>query len=84
MSRPKNLKIGQWKKNGRSKPRSCPKTTFDIIMAKYQDGKAGIRGHKNQTIWFPKPDHTVSLDQTNTSVAGSSSNNQSRDNYSEI
>jgi hypothetical protein len=53
MIRPKNLEIGRWKKNERSKPRSCSKVTFNIIMAKYRDGKVSIRGHKNQTIRFP-------------------------------
>jgi hypothetical protein len=46
-------------------------------MAKYGDSKASIRGHENQTIWFPKLDHLVSLGQVNTFVVGSSSNNQS-------
>jgi hypothetical protein len=52
MIRPKNLEIGQWKKE-RSKPQSCPKVTFDILMARYRDGKVGIRGHENWTIQFP-------------------------------
>jgi hypothetical protein len=50
---PKNTEIGQWKKNERSKPQSHPKVTFNIFMAKYRDGKAGIRGHENRTIQFP-------------------------------
>jgi hypothetical protein len=78
MIRPKNPKIGRWKKNERSKPRSRPKVTFDILMAKYRDGKAGIRGQENWTIRFPKPDHLISLGQVSTFAAGSSSNNQSR------
>jgi hypothetical protein len=53
MIRPKNPEIGRWKKNERSKPQSRPKVTFDILMAKYRDGKAGIRGFPNWTIWFP-------------------------------
>jgi hypothetical protein len=53
MIRPKNRKIGWWKKNERSKPRSHPKVTFNILMAKYRDGKAGIRGRENWTIRFP-------------------------------
>jgi hypothetical protein len=53
MIRPRNLEIGRWKKNERSNPRSRPKVTFDILMAKYRDGKAGIRGRKNRTIRFP-------------------------------
>jgi hypothetical protein len=53
MMRVKNLEIGRWKKNERSKSRSHPKVTFDILMAKYRDGKAGIRGRKQQIIWFP-------------------------------
>jgi hypothetical protein len=52
MIRPKNLKIGRWKKKERSMPRSHPKSSFDILMAKYRDGKADIMGHKNQTIRF--------------------------------
>jgi hypothetical protein len=53
MIRPKNPEIGRWKKNERSKPRSRPKVTFDILMAKYRGGKAGIRGRENRTIRFP-------------------------------
>jgi hypothetical protein len=53
MIRPKNPEIDQWKKNERSKPRSHPKVTFNILMAKYRDGKASIRGHENRTIRFP-------------------------------
>ncbi len=78
MIMPKNPEIGRWKKNERSKPRSRPKVTFDILMAKYRGGKVGIRGCENWTIRFPKQDHPVSLDQASTSAAGSASNNQSR------
>jgi hypothetical protein len=60
MIRPKNLEISRWKKKERSKPRSHSKVTFNILMTKYRDGKAGFRGHKtrssgfpNQTIRFP-------------------------------
>jgi hypothetical protein len=53
MLRPKNPEIGRWKKNERSKPRSRPKVTFDILMAKYRDGKTNIKGRENQTIRFP-------------------------------
>jgi hypothetical protein len=62
MIRPKNPKIGRWKKNERSKPRSRPKVTFDILIAKYRGRKASIKGHKKQTIWFLKPDYPISLD----------------------
>jgi hypothetical protein len=47
MIMPKNPGISRWKKNKRSKSRSHPKVTFNILMAKYIDGKAGFRGHKN-------------------------------------
>jgi hypothetical protein len=47
MISPKNLEISRWKENERSKPRSHPKVTFNILMAKYRDGKAVIRGHIN-------------------------------------
>jgi hypothetical protein len=53
MIKPKNQEVGRWKKNERSKPQSHPKVTFNILMAKYKDGKAGIRGHENRIIWFP-------------------------------
>jgi hypothetical protein len=78
MTRPKNIEIGRWKKNERRKSRSPPKATFNILMAKYRDGKADIRGCKNYNIWFPKVDHVVSLDHANTFVPGRSSSNQSR------
>jgi hypothetical protein len=51
--RPKNPKIGRWKKIERSKSRSHPKVTFDILVAKYRDGNADFRGHENWTIQFP-------------------------------
>jgi hypothetical protein len=53
MVRPKNLEIGRWKKNERSKSRSCPKATFDILMAKYRDGRAVIRDVKIGPSGFP-------------------------------
>jgi hypothetical protein len=69
MIRPKNSEIGRWKKNERSKLRSRPKGTFDILIAKYRDGKAGIRNPQSWTIRFPKPDHPISLYQVSTFVA---------------
>jgi hypothetical protein len=56
-----------------SKPQWCPKATFDIIMAKYKEGRAGIKGRKNQTIQNTNPDTLVSLSQASTSTAESSS-----------
>jgi hypothetical protein len=73
MIKPKSLKDGQWQKNKRSKSQQRPKATFDILMAKYKEGRAGIRGRKKQTIQNPKLDSLVSLSQVNTSAAGSSS-----------
>jgi hypothetical protein len=52
MIRPKNPEISRWKKNEKSKPQSRLKVTFNILMVKYRDGKAGIKGHKNWTIRF--------------------------------
>jgi hypothetical protein len=72
MIKPKSLKNGQWQKNEGSKPQRHPKATFDILMARYKEGRASIRGHKNQTIRNPKPDSPVSLSQASTSVARSS------------
>jgi hypothetical protein len=53
MIRPKTPEIGRWKKNERSMPRSHPKVTFNILMAKYRGGDIDIRGRKNWTIRFP-------------------------------
>jgi hypothetical protein len=78
MIRPKNPKIGRWKKNERSKPRSRPKVTFNILMAKYRDNKAEIRVREDRTIRFFKLDHLVFLGQVSTFVTGSSSNDQFR------
>jgi hypothetical protein len=50
MIKPKSSKDGQWQKNEGGKPQRHPKATFDILMAKYKDGRANIRGHKNWTI----------------------------------
>jgi hypothetical protein len=78
MIKPKSLKDGQWQKNEGSKPQRCPKATFDILMAKYKEVRAGIRGCKNWTIQNTKPNSSVSLCQASTSVVGSSSSRQSQ------
>jgi hypothetical protein len=57
----KSLKDGKWQKNeGGGKPQRRPKATFDILTAKYMEGRADIRGVKtepsgipNWTVWFP-------------------------------
>jgi hypothetical protein len=74
MIRPKSPKDNQWQKNEGSMPQQCHEATFDILMAKYNEGGANIRGRKNQTIRNTKPDSSVSLSQASTSIAGSSSN----------
>jgi hypothetical protein len=61
MIKPKSLKGGQWQKNEGGKPQQCPKTTFNILMAKYKEGRAGIRGYKNWTIRNTKMDGPISL-----------------------
>jgi hypothetical protein len=55
MIKPKSLNDGQWQKNEGSKPQQRPKATFNILMAKYREGRASIRGHKNWTIRNAKP-----------------------------
>jgi hypothetical protein len=50
MIKPKRLKDDQWQRNEGTKLQWCPKVTFDILMAKYKEGRAGIIGHENQTI----------------------------------
>jgi hypothetical protein len=50
MIKPRSPKYGQWRKNEGSKLQKRPKATFDILIAKYKEGRAGIRGHENQTI----------------------------------
>jgi hypothetical protein len=47
MIKQKSPKGGQWQKNEGSKPQRHPKVTFDILMAKYKEFKAGIKGPKN-------------------------------------
>jgi hypothetical protein len=67
MIKPKSPKDGQWQKNEGSKLQKYPKATFDILMAKYKEGRAGIRGRENWTIRNTKPDSLVSLSQVSTS-----------------
>jgi hypothetical protein len=43
------------------KPQQCPKATFDILVAMYKEGRAGIKGHGNWTIRNTKSDSPVSL-----------------------
>jgi hypothetical protein len=49
----KSLKDGQWRKNEGSKPQKCPKATIDILMAKYQEGRAGNRAMKTGPSRIP-------------------------------
>jgi hypothetical protein len=53
-------KYGKWQRNEGGKSQRCPKATFDILMAKYKEGRAGVMGHENRTIRNPKPDGSVS------------------------
>jgi hypothetical protein len=77
MIKPKSPKSGQWQKNEGGKPQRHPKATFDILMAKYKEGRASIRRHKNWTIRNMKPDSPVSLSQASSSTVGSSSGKRS-------
>jgi hypothetical protein len=63
---------------GGGEPQRHPNATFDILLAKYKEGRANVRGRENQTIRNLKLDSPVSLSQANTSAAGSSSGKQSR------
>jgi hypothetical protein len=47
MIKPKSPKDDQWQKKEEGKPQGSLKATFDILIAKYKDDRAGIRGHKN-------------------------------------
>jgi hypothetical protein len=52
MIKPKSSKDGQWQNNEVGKAQCHPKATFDILMAKYKEGRAGI---------ITKPDSLISL-----------------------
>jgi hypothetical protein len=78
MLKPKYSKDGQWKKNERSKSQECPKVTFDILMAKYKEGRVNTRERENWTIRNAQPASPVSLGQASMFTAGSSSNKQPR------
>jgi hypothetical protein len=74
----KTLKDGQWQKNEGSKPQRCPKATFNILMVKYKEGRADIRGNENWTIRNTKPDSLVSLSQAITFAAETLSGKRSQ------
>jgi hypothetical protein len=81
MIKPKSLKDGQWQKNegmGGGASRNAAQRTFDILMAKYMEGRANIMGCENWTIRNPKLDSPVSLSQVSSSTTGSSSSKRSR------
>jgi hypothetical protein len=48
-------------KRMRDKPQQHPNVTFDILMAKYKEGRADIMEHENRTIRNVKLDSPVSL-----------------------
>jgi hypothetical protein len=72
MIKPTSLTDGQWQKKEGDKPQCLPKATFDILMAKYKEGRADIWEPKNQAIRNPKLDGKVSLSQASSSAIGSS------------
>jgi hypothetical protein len=74
----KSPKDGQWQMNESSKPQQCPKAIFDILLAKYKEGRANIRECENWTIQKAKPDSPVPLSHASKSATGSSSNKQFR------
>jgi hypothetical protein len=76
--KPKSSKDGQWQKNEGGKLQCRPKATFDILMAKYKEGRDGIRERENQTIWNPKSNSPVSLSQASSSTTRNSSGKRSR------
>jgi hypothetical protein len=47
MIKPKSLKDDEWQKNEGRKPQRSPKATFDILKAKYKEGRADNREHEN-------------------------------------
>jgi hypothetical protein len=47
MIKPKSPKDDQWQMKEEGKPQGSLKATFDILIAKYKEDRAGIRGHKN-------------------------------------
>jgi hypothetical protein len=47
MIKSKSPKDGQWKKNERNMSQQRQKATFDILTAKYREGKDGIGDHEN-------------------------------------
>jgi hypothetical protein len=59
MMRPKNLEIGRWKKNERSKPQFHPKYTFYILMAKYRDANVGMGGGVTKIGPYGFPNWTI-------------------------
>jgi hypothetical protein len=45
--KPKSMRDGQWQKNEVGKLQQRPKATFNILITKYKEGRASIRGHEN-------------------------------------
>jgi hypothetical protein len=53
MMNPKSPKDGQWQWNDGGMPQRHPKATFDILLAKYKEGRAGVRGMKTRPSGIP-------------------------------
>jgi hypothetical protein len=47
MIKPKSPKDDKWQRNEGSKPQRCSEATFDILMAKYKEGRADVMGCEN-------------------------------------
>jgi hypothetical protein len=47
MIKPKSPKDDKWQRNEGSKPQRCSEATFNILMAKYKEGRADVMGCEN-------------------------------------
>jgi hypothetical protein len=53
MIKPKSSNDGQSQKNEGDKPQCRPNATFNILLAKYKEGRADVMGRENWTIRNP-------------------------------
>ena len=57
--KPRSPEVGHWKTNERRQSPPCPKACFDIVLAKYKDGQAGVRKHEEKHVKDSRPPHSV-------------------------
>ena len=68
--KPRSPEVGRWKANERRQSPPRPKANFDTLLAKYKDGRAGVRKREEKYAKNSRPAHSVGSSSSRASTSG--------------